>query len=74
MSMFYLHRAGETTGPYAAGRIAQMIDAGEIDDTTLACAHGTEDWIPAHLVAQRPEPVKTRAAQASPKVSSRPFQ
>lgn len=74
MGMYYLHRAGESTGPYAPGRIAQMIDAGEIGDDTLACAHGSEEWIPAHLVAERPERVRPRAARAFPKVSSRPFQ
>ena len=73
MSMYYLHRAGTTTGPFAPGRIAQMIDAGEIGDETLACAHGTEEWIPAHLVAEWPERAKRSPVKEFPKVPQRPF-
>jgi len=59
MSMYYLHRDAETTGPFAEGRLRQMLTAGEIGPDELVCAHGTEDWIPAsYVVTAAPVPVK----------------
>ncbi len=49
--MYYLHRSGETTGPFASGRLRQMWDAGEITHTDQVCAHGTEEWVPADAIA-----------------------
>jgi hypothetical protein len=54
MSMYYLHRDGETTGPFGQGRIADMIRDGEISDQDQVCAHGTEEWIPAGFVVPGP--------------------
>lgn len=56
MSMYYLHRDGETTGPFGAGRIAEMIRAAEISEHDLVCAFGTEEWIPAYMAAPTPSP------------------
>jgi hypothetical protein len=50
MSMYYLHRHGETTGPYAPGRLGMMLDAGEIAATDQACEIGTEEWMPVEFV------------------------
>lgn len=50
MSLYYLHHRGETVGPYPAGRIAAMIDAGEISATDQVCAVGESEWIPADYV------------------------
>lgn len=50
MSMYYLHRAGETTGPYAPGRLGMMLDAGEITATDQVCEVGTEEWLPVEFV------------------------
>ena len=59
--MYYLHRAGETTGPYAPGRLGMMLDAGEIAATDQVCGVGTEEWIPVEVVAlAAPEPVKKK--------------
>jgi hypothetical protein len=65
--MYYLHIDGETTGPFGPGRIADMINTGEISDQDLVCAVGAEDWIPAHLVAVGP----TAAKQELPPVGIR---
>lgn len=61
--MYYLHIAGETTGPFGPGRLADMIAAGEISDQDLVCAHGTEEWIPAHLVASTAPTAPVRELQ-----------
>jgi DNA-directed RNA polymerase subunit RPC12/RpoP len=58
--MYYLHRAGETTGPYAPGRLGMMLDAGEITATDQVCEVGTEEWLPAYMVEAKPEPVKAK--------------
>jgi DNA-directed RNA polymerase subunit RPC12/RpoP len=60
MSMYYLHRAGETTGPYAPGRLGMMLDTGEITATDQVCEVGTEEWLPAYMVEAKPEPVKAK--------------
>lgn len=73
MSMYYLHRAGETTGPYAPGRLGMMLDAGEIAATDQVCEVGTEEWVPVDVVlpvAEHPAKVPARVAC---KVRSRPF-
>jgi len=74
MSMYWVHRDGETTGPFAPGRIAQMIDGGQIGDDTSVCAVGTEEWIPAHIVAERPVPARPAAVEPKAKVARRPHQ
>lgn len=51
MSMYYLHRNGETFGPLAPGRLRQMWQAGEIGHTDQVCEHGTEEWMPAEVIA-----------------------
>lgn len=51
MSMYYLHRNGETSGPLAIGRLSQMWTAGEIGPDDLVCALGSEEWIQAEVIA-----------------------
>jgi len=58
--MYYLHRAGETTGPYAPGRLGMMLDAGEITATDQVCEVGTDEWLPAYMIEVKPEPVKAK--------------
>lgn len=70
--MYFLHRNGETTGPFAPGRIAAMIAAGDADENDQVCAHGTEDWIPAYLVTGQPVEAAPRAPQPVGMKKSRP--
>lgn len=51
MSMYYLHRAGETTGPFAPGRLQQMWRAREIGPADQVCEHGSDEWLPAEVIA-----------------------
>ncbi len=51
MSMYYLHREGTTTGPFAPGRLRQMWTAGEVGPGDLVCEHGTEEWMDAEAIA-----------------------
>ena len=74
MSMYYLHRAGETTGPFAPGRLAMMIEAGEITGTDQVCEVGTEEWLPAYIMASAaPEPVVKPKAVVMPRVARSPY-
>lgn len=74
MSMYYLHRAGETTGPFAEGRLRQMWTAGEIGPDDLVCAHGTEDWIPASIAVPEEMPAAPRKIEVPVgKKKKRPF-
>ena len=60
MSVFYLHQGGETTGPHGRGRLAEMLAAGAITADAMACAPGSEDWMPVE-VAVLPAEVPTMA-------------
>ncbi len=71
--MYYLHRAGETTGPYAPGRLGIMLDAGEIAATDQVCEVGTEEWLPVEVVRPVAEPVAKVTARIAYKVRSQPF-
>lgn len=46
MSLYYVHRFGQTTGPFPSERIAAMLGAGEMRSTDLVCAMGAETWEP----------------------------
>jgi len=50
MSMYYLHRAGATTGPYTPVRLGIMVDAGEIAATDQVCEIGKTEWMPVEFV------------------------
>jgi DNA-directed RNA polymerase subunit RPC12/RpoP len=65
MSVFYLHQGGETTGPHGRGRLAEMLAAGAIDADAMACAPGSEDWMPVE-VAVLPAEVPTMAWKNEP--------
>jgi len=56
--MYYLHRDGETTGPFGVGRLVEMAGHGEISMEDLVCAPGTEDWIPLSYVLPAPPQAK----------------
>lgn len=73
--MYYLHRGGETTGPFAPGRIGSMIESGEICGDAQVCAHGTEDWIPAFTVVpikEDPKPKQEKKITAQ-RIRKSPF-
>lgn len=62
--MYYLHRAGETTGPYVTAHLVRMVEEGEIGADALVCEVGTEEWVPVEVVLpvvdvvpRAPEPV-----------------
>jgi hypothetical protein len=71
--MYYLHRAGETTGPYAPGRLGMMLDAGEITATDQVCEVGTEEWLPVEVVLPLSEPLAKATARVAEKVRLQPF-
>ena len=68
MSLYYLHRGGVTTGPFAEGRLRQMWTGGKISAGDMVCEHGTREWIDAGVIAAQ-GPVETR--EASPLLAKR---
>ncbi len=55
--MYYLHRAGETTGPYVTAHLVRMVEAGEIGADALVCETGAEEWFPmGEVISVEPAP------------------
>ena len=73
MSMYYLHRAGATTGPYTPVRLGIMVDAGEIAATDQVCEIGKDEWMPVEFVLPVSEPPTKAMARTAEKVRSQPF-
>jgi hypothetical protein len=73
MSMYYLHRAGATTGPYTPVRLGIMVDAGEIAATDQVCEIGKTEWMPVEFVLPVSEPVLKQKAVVMPRVARSPY-
>ena len=73
MSMYYLHRAGATTGPYTPVRLGIMVDAGEIAATDQVCEIRKTEWMPVEFVLPVSEPLAKATARVAEKVRLQPF-
>jgi hypothetical protein len=71
--MYYLHRAGATTGPYTPVRLGIMVDAGEIAATDQVCEIGKTEWMPVEFVLPVSEPVLKQKAVVMPRVARSPY-
>lgn len=47
MAKYYLHRHGQTHGPYLLQQMHEFISQGEIGPNELICEEGSKQWIPA---------------------------
>ena len=50
MSMYWVAKNGESTGPYAEGRLITMWESGDIGPDDMLALHGTEDWFSADAI------------------------
>jgi len=53
--MYYLHRAGATTGPYTPRRLGTMLGAGDVAPTDQVCEIGKDEWMPLEVVLPESE-------------------
>jgi len=64
MSVYYLHRQSQTTGPFPIGRLARMIAQGEASPDDLVCPVGQNEWMPLEYalpVSDAPPPPRNDA-------------
>lgn len=47
MARYFLHRNGQTHGPYLLQQMHEYISSGEIGPRELVCEEGSSQWIPA---------------------------
>lgn len=59
MPNFYLHRDGESQGPYAQNDMHGMIVTGQVKGDELICREGDSDWVPASTLAKPNAPRAT---------------
>jgi len=59
MPNYYLHRDGETLGPYAQNDMHGMIVTGQVKGEELICKEGESDWVPASSLVKPTAPRAT---------------
>lgn len=59
MPNYYLHRDGESQGPYAQNDMHGMIVTGQVKGEELICREGESDWVPASTLVKPTAPRAT---------------